>query len=112
MWDLLLGSSPPPACFAAKAGVEALTRLVASMGVPHKIRANVVRPGAILTPGASHLAPGHHVLEPLHEFIQVLPGVGEPEDIANAVYFLASDESKYITAQILAIDGGAVHKVS
>ncbi len=112
MWDLLPGMSPPPAYFAAKAGVEALTRLVASVGVPHQIRANVVRPGAILTPGASRRSPGHHGLERLHEFIQMLPGVGEPDDIANAVYFLASDESKFIIGQILAVDGGAVHKVS
>ena len=112
MWDLLPGSSPPPAYFAAKAGVEALTRLVASVGAPHKIRANVVRPGAILTPGVERLTPGHHVLERWHEFIQMLPGIGDPDDIANAIYYLASDESKFVTAQILSVDGGAVHKVS
>jgi NAD(P)-dependent dehydrogenase (short-subunit alcohol dehydrogenase family) len=92
--------------------MEALTRLIASHGARHMIRANVARPGAILTPGASRFTPGHHALERLHEFIQILPGTGDSDDIANAIYFLASDESKYITGQILSIDGGAVHKVS
>ncbi|MGH2602510.1 MAG: SDR family NAD(P)-dependent oxidoreductase, partial [Dehalococcoidia bacterium] len=106
------GRSPSPAYFAAKAGMEALTRLTASHGARHMIRANVVRPGAILTPGVQRFSPGHHALERLHEFIQILPGTGEPDDIANAIYFLGSDEGKYITGQILSIDGGAVHKVS
>jgi NAD(P)-dependent dehydrogenase (short-subunit alcohol dehydrogenase family) len=113
MWELLPGGmSPPPAYFAAKAGVEALTRLTASVGVLHNIRANVVRPGAILTPGVQRMSPGHHRLEKLHEFIQMTPGVGDADDIANAIYFLASDESKFVNAQVLAVDGGAVHKVS
>jgi NAD(P)-dependent dehydrogenase (short-subunit alcohol dehydrogenase family) len=112
MWDLLPGRSPSPAYFAAKSGLEALTRLTASHGARHLIRANVVRPGAILTPGVQRFSPGHHALERLHEFIQILPGTGESDDIANAIYFLASDQGKYITGQIIAVDGGAVHKVS
>jgi NAD(P)-dependent dehydrogenase (short-subunit alcohol dehydrogenase family) len=102
---------PGPAYAAAKAGLEALTRITASLGATHNIRANTVRPGAILTPTATRLEPGHHVFERVHDLVQLTPGSGSADDLANAIYFLASDESRFVNAQVLSVDGGAVFKV-
>jgi NAD(P)-dependent dehydrogenase (short-subunit alcohol dehydrogenase family) len=107
----LVPGLPSPAYWAAKGGVEAFTRYTATAGAAHGIRANVVRPGAILTPMATRLTPGHHIFEPIYEQIQLTEGPGYPEDVANAVFFLASDESRFINGQVLNIDGGAVGKV-
>ena len=102
---------PPPAYWAAKAGVEAFTRYVATMGAPYGVRANCVRPGQILTPTATHFTPGHHAFEALFAHVQLTHGPGTAADVANLVYFLASDESRFINGQVFNIDGGAAIKV-
>ncbi|HZQ36723.1 MAG TPA: SDR family NAD(P)-dependent oxidoreductase [Dehalococcoidia bacterium] len=102
---------PSAGYMASKAGLEGLTRFLASAGAAHNIRVNAVRPGAVLTPQATRLRPGHHVFERVHEEIQLTAGSGAPEDVANAIYFLASGESKFVNAQVLSVDGGAVFKV-
>jgi 3-oxoacyl-[acyl-carrier protein] reductase len=107
----LVPGLPPPAYWAAKAGVEALTRYTATMGAPHGIRANAVRPGQVLTPWATRRTPGHHGLEAMFEQVQLTKGPGYPEDVANLVAFLASDESRFINGQVIDIDGGAALKV-
>ncbi|HEY7295774.1 MAG TPA: SDR family oxidoreductase, partial [Dehalococcoidia bacterium] len=98
---------PSAGYMASKAGLEGLTRYLASAGAPYNIRVNAVRPGAVLTPQATRLQAGHHVFERVHEEVQLTPGSGAPEDVANAIYYLASDESKFVNAQILSVDGGA-----
>jgi NAD(P)-dependent dehydrogenase (short-subunit alcohol dehydrogenase family) len=74
------------------------------MGAPYNIRCNAVRPGQI-GPRA------HQNFQQVFEPIQLLPGPGTFADIANAVYFLASEESRFITGQVINIDGGAAGKL-
>ena len=102
--------------YAAKAGVDALTRYMAGIGGGCNIRVNCVRPGQILTPGATRNTTsdpdgGHHVFEKMFNFAQIIPGPGLPEDVANLVLFLVSDAAKFITAEIINIDGGVAAKI-
>jgi NAD(P)-dependent dehydrogenase (short-subunit alcohol dehydrogenase family) len=106
----LLPFVPPAAYSAAKAGVEAFTRYAASQGSPHGIRVNCVRPGQILAASAN-IAPGEHFAEKYFASVQLVPGAGTPEDVANAVLFLASDESRFVNGEIINIDGGASGKI-
>ncbi|HET9093917.1 MAG TPA: SDR family NAD(P)-dependent oxidoreductase [Solirubrobacteraceae bacterium] len=91
---------------ASKGGVIALTRQLAAEGAPHGIRANVISPGMIATPGAEQnlLAPDH----PMRGIAAAIPlgRVGTAQDIIPAAVFLCSDEAAYITAANLVIDGG------
>lgn len=105
------------AYYAAKAGVDALTRYMAGIGGEVNIRVNCVRPGQILTPGAtggtykSEEEGGHHVFEEMFTFNQILPGAGRSEDVANLVLFLACDDSKFITGERINVDGGMPAKL-
>lgn len=86
----------------SKGGVNGMIRALALEMAPRKITVNGVAPGAIQTPGAQM---------PEENIKQTLAGVpmarmGQPEDIANAVVFLASEKSSYITGQIIVVDGG------
>ena len=102
--------------YAAKAGVDALTRYMAGTGGRHNIRVNCVRPGQILTPGATRGTSkdadgGHHVFERMFEFAQIVQGPGYPEDVANLVLFLSSDESRFVNGEIINVDGGVAAKI-
>ena len=102
--------------YAAKAGVDALTRYMAGSGGRHGIRVNCVRPGQILTPGATRGTSGdpdggHHVFERMFEFAQIVQGPGYPEDVANLVLFLACDESRFVNGEIINVDGGVAAKL-
>ena len=101
---------PSASYTAAKAGLEGLTRYLASLGGPHNIRANCVRPGQILTRRLTN-AEGEHVFARHFEMWQLLKGPGYAEDVANAMLFLASDEARFITAEMVNIDGGAAAKL-
>jgi len=99
---------------SSKAGVKHLTGSVAVHGAPDRIRCNSVHPGLIRT----------RMLDDIHatrartsnisfeesramSLARVPMGVlGEPEDVANLILYLASDESRYVTGAALAIDGG------
>ena len=105
-----------PAYYAAKAGIDALTRYMAGVGGKHNIRVNCVRPGQILTPGATRgtindADGGHHVFESMFDFAQIIPGPGYPIDVANVVLFLVSDESRFVTSEMINIDGGVAAKI-
>ncbi len=105
-----------PSYYAAKAGVEALTRYMAGVGGAHNIRVNCVRPGQILTPGATRGTVndpdgGHHVFEKMFDLTQIIQGPGYPEDVANLVMFLVSDESRFITGEMINVDGGVAAKI-
>lgn len=102
--------------YAAKAGVDALTRYMAGTGGRHNIRVNCVRPGQILTPGATggtskDADGGHHVFERMFDFAQIVEGPGYPVDVANLVLFLACDESRFVNGEIINVDGGVAAKI-
>ena len=109
MYDLV-GRGPSASYYAAKAGVDAFTRYAAGMGGQHNIRVNCVRPGQIITP-LTDRGGGNHGLKAMFDFIQILDGKGYPEDVANAVLFLVSDDAKFITGEFINIDGGMPGKL-
>lgn len=90
---------------ASKAGVIALTKSVAKELAPRHIRANAIAPGFIATKMTDVLSDDTKTA-----ILNNIPlqHMGEPEDVANVVYFLASDQAKYITGQVINVDGGMV----
>ncbi len=99
---------------ATKAAVISYTQSAALAMAPHRIRVNGIAPGVIDTPmwaDVDALFAKHEGLAIGEKKIAVgravpLGRMGEPADIAGAALFLASDESRYITAQTLNVDGG------
>ena len=90
---------------AAKAGVIGMTRVLAKELARRGITANAVAPGVIQTPMLGEVKD-----EVKAEYLKQIPAgrLGQPEDVANAVLFLASEESGYITGQVLPVTGGWV----
>ena len=88
---------------ASKAGIIGLTKSAAKELAPRGITANAVAPGFIETDMTQ--AMGEKAIEAVRGRI-AMKEFGKPQDVANAVCFLASDEARYITGQVLAIDGG------
>jgi NAD(P)-dependent dehydrogenase (short-subunit alcohol dehydrogenase family) len=97
--------------YAAKAGVDAMTRYMAGIGGEFNIRVNCVRPGQIITPGATGGTMQEHVFKKAFDEFQILEGPGYAVDVANTILFLASDEARFITAEIVNIDGGIAAKL-
>jgi NAD(P)-dependent dehydrogenase (short-subunit alcohol dehydrogenase family) len=110
--------NPPglPAYCASKGGLISLTKQVAVDYGPRKVRCNVVCPGAVktemivgaMTPFAQ--ACGIEVDEVLATFSRDVPlaRVSKPEEIAGLCSYLASDDSSFLTAAVIPLDGGAV----
>jgi 3-oxoacyl-[acyl-carrier protein] reductase len=90
---------------AAKAGIIALVGTLAMELAASGIRVNAVSPGAVLTPRVAEMLRGPR-LEQSSESIP-LGRLADPDDIAKAVGFLASDLAAYVTGQNLVVDGGA-----
>lgn len=102
---------PQVAYAAAKAALMQMTATTAVLYAPQGIRLNSVVPGLVFTPLVSRLADkyaeGDFEGFVAHRHQQVPMGrMGDAWDVANATLFLAADESKYITAQQLVVDGG------
>jgi 3-oxoacyl-[acyl-carrier protein] reductase len=90
---------------AAKAGVVAFTRCLAAEVARYYITANTIAPGFIRNEFVSHLYPEEEI-ERMNESIPY-PRKGKPEDVANTVLFLVSDEGEYITGQTISVSGGS-----
>ena len=88
---------------ASKGGIEMLTKVAALSLAPHQIRVNCVAPGAILVERTRHELPDY-----AGQFAKITPmgRIGMPDDVADAVVFLASDASRFITGQTIGVDGG------
>jgi NAD(P)-dependent dehydrogenase (short-subunit alcohol dehydrogenase family) len=109
-WSLKGGPRAVSYC-AAKGGVLNLTRAMAIDFGPHKIRVNTVCPGDIDTPMLrSECAQLGEDPKAFMEEAATRPihRVGTPEDVANAVLFLASDMAQWITGTHLVVDGGGI----
>ncbi|MFB0630340.1 SDR family NAD(P)-dependent oxidoreductase [Streptomyces sp. AB3(2024)] len=101
-------AQPGLLCYsAAKAAVVQLTKTLATEAGPHGIRVNAVAPGWIRTPMTGrHGAEVQQRTEEAMVRMSPLRRVGEPEDIAQAVLYLACDASSFTTGQILRPNGG------
>jgi 3-oxoacyl-[acyl-carrier protein] reductase len=90
---------------ASKAGVLGLTYSAAKELAPRNVRVNAIAPGFIDTDMVQQL-PKDKFNERLRSI--KMGRIGKPEEVANAILFLASDLSSYITGQVLGVDGGMV----
>jgi NAD(P)-dependent dehydrogenase (short-subunit alcohol dehydrogenase family) len=91
---------------AAKGGVAALTRSLAVEYAAQRVRVNAIAPCITLTPRVERLLAGNADVRRVAE--GHLLGLGEPMDMAHAALWLASDESRIVTGQVIPIDSGAV----
>ena len=100
----LKGDRTRTAYGVSKAGVNALTMYVATGHGKQGVRVNTIVPGLIITDAVrAHLT--QSMLDGLGRST-LTPYLGQPDDIADLVVFLASEESRYITGQMITIDGG------
>jgi NAD(P)-dependent dehydrogenase (short-subunit alcohol dehydrogenase family) len=100
----LAGDLSQTAYGAAKGAVVTLTMSVATAFGKQGVRCNCISPGAIRTPSLLSACPPEFLEEIARH--NLLPRIGEPEDIANLALFLASDESSFITGLTIRCDGG------
>lgn len=109
----VLGWSPSPEFFAshayaaAKAGIIGFSKSIASYYAHQNIRVNVIAPALVETP-MSQRAVGNEAIQRFISVKQPLDGgrIGTPDDVEGAALFLLSRTAKFITGQVLAVDGG------
>jgi len=99
----ILALGTVPAYAASKAAVHSLSQSIATAYGKRNIRCNTVAPGFVDTPTTRKMG---DLFFQMTLDNNALPTLGEPIDIAQAALFLASDAAKYITGQLLAVDGG------
>ncbi|HTO12649.1 MAG TPA: SDR family NAD(P)-dependent oxidoreductase [Candidatus Binatia bacterium] len=99
----LAGGAGPQAYSAAKAAVIHFTRMIAAELAPHRIRVNSISPGVIHTPLVDT---GKRDVRAAIEGIQPWTDLGQPDDIARVVEFLAGDGARFVTGENVVIDGG------
>jgi 2-hydroxycyclohexanecarboxyl-CoA dehydrogenase len=104
-----VGSKGSAVYSAAKGGVIAFMKVIARENARYGITANSIAPGPIETPllmGAKEFGEiGERVIETMKEATQ-LKRLGQPEEVAAAVAFLASDDATYVTGETLGVSGG------
>ncbi len=98
---------------ASKGGINSLTQQAAIEYAPYQIRINAIAPGTIMTPMNEKIfkeAPDPEVVIRSWNEAHPIGRFGQPEEVAGLVVFLASDESSFITGEIIRVDGGVVIK--
>jgi NAD(P)-dependent dehydrogenase (short-subunit alcohol dehydrogenase family) len=106
----LSGDLGHPAYGASKAAVARLTQYTATEFGKQGIRCNAIAPGLIVTARTEQT----YAAGPMRDMMlrhHLTPRLGRPEDIANTVLFLVSDESSFITGQVISVDGGLLAHV-
>jgi len=98
---------------AAKAGIIAFSKTIAREMAPHNILANCVAPGPIDTPLLQQISGeegGDIGASMIRKTLRLVPlkRLGQPEEIAHAVAFFASEEAGYVTGQVLSVNGGMI----
>lgn len=109
LWAIqAVGATPSAAYSAANAGVHALVRNLAIELAPHRIRVNAVAPAVVETPVYGTFLSDEEVKATLPTFnaFHPLGRNGQPADVAEAILFLASDATSWITGTVLPVDGG------
>ncbi|MBQ3090877.1 MAG: 3-oxoacyl-[Oscillospiraceae bacterium] len=99
----LMGNAAQANYTSAKAGVIGLTKTVARELASRGVNCNAIAPGTIRTPMTENMDQGA-----LQALLSTVPmgKIGEPSDIAECAVFLASDKAKYITGEVIRVDGG------
>lgn len=99
----LMGNAAQANYSASKGGVVSLTKTVARELATRGVNVNAIAPGAIETPMTASMDQ-----DALQALLSTVPmgHMGKPEDIAECVAFLASDRAKYITGEVIRVDGG------
>ncbi|MBT6144987.1 MAG: SDR family oxidoreductase, partial [Gemmatimonadetes bacterium] len=111
---------------ATKGGIIGVTQALATELAPFSIRANTISPGAInvghsLESCLEKIQSEHHEeflrlfgdrYDPVHRYFQPLETIGLPQDIAWCAVYLASEESRFVTGQNIAVDGGVTTYLS
>lgn len=100
------GQATQAAYAASKGGVIALTKTAAAEYATHGIRVNSVAPGGIETPGMAAYLDARPEIRTSTERLHALRRFGRPEEIADAVVYLCSDRSSFVTGEVLCVEGG------
>ena len=101
----LLGTAQMSGYSAAKAAIINFSRAAAAEGAAQGIRVNVVIPAVVETPATAGMLSDEASRQNTEKLIP-MGRVGQPQELANAILFLASDEASYITGAALPVDGG------
>lgn len=104
----LVGFEGLSAYTASKHAVIGLTKTAALEYAKQGIRVNSVCPGAIATPMLARIAGGEREAEKSFAALEPVGRIGKPEEIADAVLWLCSEKSSFVTGQAIAVDGGWV----
>jgi NAD(P)-dependent dehydrogenase (short-subunit alcohol dehydrogenase family) len=99
------GNAQAPMYVASKHAIEGFTKSVALEACQYNVRVNAVAPGPIATDMLDRIADGSQNLPMVASTIPA-GRIGKPEEVADAIMFMASRHSSYITGQILAVNGG------
>lgn len=102
----LVGFPGLPAYVATKHGVVGLTKTTALEFAKSGIRVNAVCPGAIKTAMIDRITGKKKEAEDQFAAMEPIGRMGEPEEVANAVVWLCSDEASFVTGHAMAVDGG------
>jgi NAD(P)-dependent dehydrogenase (short-subunit alcohol dehydrogenase family) len=100
-----IGLANHEAIAAAKAGIVGLTLSAAATYGPRGVRVNCVSPGLVRTPMTARLTANEATLK-MSTAMHALGRIGEPEEVAAAIEWLLGPQQKWVTGQVLGIDGG------